>query len=139
MIVDGTTMGGQLEGVRVDESGEMKHYVEIEDIGGRSGLIDRVSGQESQGHTDRHQVEYLTGTNFMGGKKNPKHNWTETNFKGLDFKRTREWKEHLDHVFEQKGVFKNVKYSTLSEHDEKRRNRAKREFFTKKNPVPQAL
>jgi hypothetical protein len=66
------------------------------------------------------------------GKKNPRHNWTETNFKGLEFKRTREWKEHLDRVFEEKGVFKNVKYSTLSEHDEKRRSRAKREFFKKK-------
>jgi hypothetical protein len=79
------------------------------------------------------------GRGFMGGRKYPGCDWTETNFKGLDFKRTREWKEHLDHVYEQTGVFKNVKYSTLSEHDEKRRSRVKREFLRKKNPVAEAL
>lgn len=79
--------------------------------------------------------EFWTNTNLVEPQRKQRHNWTQTNFKGLEFKKTMEWKKHIDKVFDETGVFKMVKYTTLDDKAEVKRKKAKRAWLKKKMEI----
>lgn len=79
--------------------------------------------------------EFFNKTNLVEPQRKQRQNWTQTTFKGLEFKRTKEWKKHIDKVFDDTNVFKTVKYTILDDKAEASRKKAKRAWLKKKMQI----